>query len=398
MKKIAIIPPFTRPVPPIKGGGVQIGIWEIVKHFKHFKPLVFSISDESLPEYMEENGAAFYHIDVNKVSPLKRFIRTLSIKDYVYYIYEISKVLNKEKPDVVHVRTNPAFIAPLKRFLKYKPKICLQHHTSPFNAIYKNWEIKSIFKQIDLFTAVSQHTVNKEVLRRLPELKSKCKVNHNGINPDQFFPVESNHPNRVEIRNNLGVKDDELLIFFVGQIRYIKGINSVVDAFKELLPKYKKIKLLIIGSASGGKESGNEKQLQFFEEFNKKIDGIKNIIHLHFVSHDDLHKYYQASDIACMPSIYEEPFGLVMAESMATGLPLVTSNRGGIPEFVGEAGFITSKPEESAEIRDYLEKLIIDKDLRKSLGEKARDRIANNFTWKHTAERTEKMFLELLEK
>lgn len=398
MKKVAIIAPCTRPVPPIKGGGVQIGISEVVKHFKKYKPYVFSVDDPQLPDFEQIDNADFIHIPVNKTTPFKRFISSFSTKKYLYYCDEVSKKLNEIKPDIIHIRSNPWFVAPICKKLKYKPKIIMQNHTMPIEKLFKSFEVHRLMKRIDLFTGVSKYVVDTEILNKFPQYKDKCSVIYNGVNIEQFSPYWDNTEKRDQLRDNNGINKKDIVILFVGQIRYDKGVNSIIKAFKEIEPKYPNVKLMIVGSASGGGDNPNKQQTEYLDLFNKLIADLPSnkVIRKGFTGRDAIHDTFLMGDIFCAPSIVRETFGLTNAEAMATGLPVITSDRGGIPEVVGDCGLITTRPDLEDDIIIYLEQLICNQAQRKELGRKSRERISQNFTWAKTASVTEDIYDKLL--
>jgi spore coat protein SA len=224
------------------------------------------------------------------------------------------------------------------------------------------------------------------------------KVIYNGINHDQFSPLWQNDDKRMKLRREAGILDDEILLLYVGQIRADKGVLSVVKAFETLLGSHSNIKLMIIGSASGGNDNPNNRQQKFFDEFNLHIKQLpsKKVIQQGFISRKEIQNIFLMGDIFCAPSIVTETFGLVIAEAMATGLPIITSNKGGIPEVIGDTGFVTTRPEEPDDIIMYANQLIADKKLRLDCGKKAFNRIIENFTWEITAQRTEEIYDQLL--
>ena len=79
------------------------------------------------------------------------------------------------------------------------------------------------------------------------------------------------------------------------------------------------------------------------------------------------------SDIAVIPSIYDDPAPLVVMECMASGLPIITTDSGGIPEYIGKNNCICIKRDNNIvkDLQISLQKLIINKEYRNILGEKA---------------------------
>jgi glycosyltransferase involved in cell wall biosynthesis len=88
------------------------------------------------------------------------------------------------------------------------------------------------------------------------------------------------------------------------------------------------------------------------------------------------------ADAFCLPSFFEG-FGLPALEAMACGVPVVVSDRGALPEVVGEAGLVVAP--EPAPIQDALRRVLSDRCLAQKLGA-AGLRRASGFSWRRTAE------------
>lgn len=163
---------------------------------------------------------------------------------------------------------------------------------------------------------------------------------------------------------------------FAGRIIKEKGAAEAVQAAKKA-----GVKLFIIGPRDEG------------DYWNKKIKphlGGK-IKYVGVVNRNQLYKYFQKAKATLFPIRWEEPFGMVMAESMACGTPVIAFNRGSAPEVVkdGKTGFIVENPEEMARaIRkiDFIKR----RDCRR--------RVEKYFSEKRMAEKYEKLFLRLAKK
>lgn len=93
-------------------------------------------------------------------------------------------------------------------------------------------------------------------------------------------------------------------------------------------------------------------------------------------------EFYQQADISCVPSTWEEPFGLVAIEAMATGRPCVVGDVGGLQDIVvqGETGYIFDRDSPEA-LAEALAKLLDDPAARRRMGDAGRRRVEENYTW-----------------
>ena len=170
------------------------------------------------------------------------------------------------------------------------------------------------------------------------------------------------------LRNKYDIENDEIVILFSGRLVPQKGVKELIIAFAEICNKYK-IRLVIIGNAGFGNKVTNEYDIELMR-LAEKTNG--KIIFTGFIHNTELPKYHAMSDIAVVPSIWSEPAGLVVVEAMASGLPLIVTNSGGIPEYTNKECSIIIDNDSNIirNIKGALEILIKD--------EKLRTKLANN--------------------
>ena len=109
---------------------------------------------------------------------------------------------------------------------------------------------------------------------------------------------------------------------------------------------------------------------------------------------NEIEKYFSSADIFVFPTLYE-PFGLVILEAMASGLPVVTSKLAGAAELIenGKDGLLLDDPKNPKEIAEKVNYLIENERIRRAMGRNARKKAE-----KHPWERTAKEMLEVFEK
>ena len=111
-----------------------------------------------------------------------------------------------------------------------------------------------------------------------------------------------------------------------------------------LLDNYSNIKLLIIGSPFFG---NTENEDDFVRELKLKAESIKErIIFTGFIPYSDMPQYLKLSDIAVIPSLWDDPCPNTVLEAQAMGLPIITTRRGGIPEEVTDKNAILLSTDE----------------------------------------------------
>lgn len=190
---------------------------------------------------------------------------------------------------------------------------------------------------------------------------------------------------------NLTLDDDkkDIVIGIIKSLEAIYGIEFLIKAFATLKNKYKNLplKLLIVGDGSLRRE---------LEELVENLD-IKNLVYFTGrISYDKISKYHNMVDIAVYPS-ESESFGVAVIEAGACEKPVIVSNVGGLPEVVenGKTGFVVKYGDINA-IVNALERLILDKQLRKNMGKNARKRIMKLYDWKNSVKLMLKIYENLV--
>jgi glycosyltransferase involved in cell wall biosynthesis len=111
---------------------------------------------------------------------------------------------------------------------------------------------------------------------------------------------------------------------------------------------------------------------------------------------EELVRHYCAAEIAVTASVYEG-FGLPCAEAMSCGTPVIATRAGALPEVVGDddAGLLVP-PEDPVALANAIKRLLADGALRQKMGQMARKRIEQRFSWEDAARRTLKVYEEVV--
>jgi len=208
----------------------------------------------------------------------------------------------------------------------------------------------------------------------------KITVAYSGTNLGEFQP-ENRNAYRAEIRDKHGVADDELLLLFVGNPFSRKGLDRVMEALPAL--GNRKYRLMICGK---------DDPTPFLDK--AKSLGVADHLVWNIGLTSEINKYFAAADVFVFPTRYE-PFGLVITEAMASGLPVITSKDAGAAELIedGKDGLLIEDPEDSRKIAGLIVSLADDASLRQRLGIAARHKV-EQYTWDKTAD----IMLEVLQK
>lgn len=216
--------------------------------------------------------------------------------------------------------------------------------------------------------AVCSSFLRETFAKRSPGLASKTTVVFNGVNTQLFYP-------REDIR-------EAKTVFFVGRFDEEKGVLQLVRAYGLVLDRHPDA-VLVIGGTTG---FGVHRETSYVREVRKAAHSLvrDRNARIHFpgyIHHDrELPGWFQRATVFCSPSLFQEPFGLVNVEAMASGTPVVGSGRGGIPEVLGRAGLLID-PDRVEEFAALLADLLERAEYRASLGRAARTRCLEMFDW-----------------
>ena len=224
---------------------------------------------------------------------------------------------------------------------------------------------------------VLSERMRREFLSHYGSLEERLFVIPSGVDSTRYTPA--NVPlYRDEIRRRHGVAEASALLLFVGGYWERKGVAQAIKALARL--RYPDVTLMIVGK-------GN---ILEYQELARREGVEKRVVFTGPT--EQTWKYYAACDIFLLPTLYE-PFGLVILEAMAAGLPVVVSGDAGAAELVrdGTDALLLKDAGDVDEIAAMLELLLEDDGLRKRMGEEAR-RTALCHTWSRVAQRTVKVY------
>ena len=221
-------------------------------------------------------------------------------------------------------------------------------------------------------------------------LTAKSEAVWNGIETNNL-PTFSNEE-KVAVRKDFFLcQNDEIVIALVGRINSWKGQQLLLHAFALLSKTHKNIKLVYLGSAPPNQEVFEIDLKSKIREFHLE----DRVVIIPFQK--EITKFWNSIDIAVVPSTEPEPFGMVVIEAMLAKKPVVASNHGGPTEIVvnGGTGFLF-EPNNHESLAQALEKLIQDKQLGATFGEKGFERVLDTFSLKSHVTHFEKIFEELI--
>ena len=165
---------------------------------------------------------------------------------------------------------------------------------------------------------------------------------------------------------------DSMVVGVLGRLSRTKGQRLFLDALLPLLAGEPRLRLTI-GGATDFEDPREEDHLRRLVEESGHADRVE------FQGAVDALEFLDALDVLVVPSLWEEPFGLVAVEGMARGLPVVATRSGALPELVadGETGLLVER--DAGDLRAAVSRLVADPGLRSELGAAGRRRVEERF-------------------
>ncbi|MGH9968275.1 MAG: glycosyltransferase family 4 protein [Pyrinomonadaceae bacterium] len=221
----------------------------------------------------------------------------------------------------------------------------------------------------------------KEQLMNGGVKENKIVVRHLGIDTNRFKPDPSA---QQRLKENYGIQPDELILSTVQYLRPIKNPQTIVQACGELAKRNLRAHLFV---------AGDGEMLEELQALSRRL-GIADRTHWLGLVPDPT-SLLQASDLFILSTV-GEAFGLVLAESMACGVPVVGSRSGGIPEVVvdGETGLLVP-PLEPELFADAIAQLGRDTEMRSRLSRQAIKRVREQFSMEKTVGATMRIYESL---
>jgi len=318
--KIATILPYKENYTYSKAQAAAIWVCDFFKYSKYLNSnYIFGNTDTK--DYLSKN---YINIDISNIkskfsSTTKEYCRNI--------IYKIKD----ENFDIIEIHNRPLIFNYLKK--EINSKYILYFHNDPLtmNGSKTAKERLNLLISLDKIVFVSKWVQNRFFIDLDKKLSDKTEI---------VYPS-------IHKINKLNKKDKK--ITFVGKLNISKGYDIYKDAITKILDEFNDWKAYSIGD----------------EDRKRPIITHQNHKELGFLKHKDVLKFLNKSEIAVVPSRWEEPFGRTALESSSRACATIISNKGGLPETTDHC--VILKRLNSKELYKEIKKLILDPKLRKKI-------------------------------
>lgn len=328
--KIAILTCGILPIPAVQGGAVENMI-DFYLEYNDQKKLhditIYSPWNAKTRKHpaLSSDVNHYHYIDVSSLKArIARRIHSYFHSDEYYnyfidyYFEQVYKDMKQEDFDLIVLENSPGHAYKLSR--RGYHNIILHLNNDLLNANSRFHDV--IFNGLTTILTCSDY-----IKKRVSTIATSDKIQtlYNAIDVESF----TSNKHSAMSRKDIGLTEEDFVIVYSGRVNKDKGVSELIDAVL-LLKDKSDVKLMIIGGTFYG-NAGSEDD--FVRTLKNKAQNLGNrIVFTGFISYEKMPNYLQLADIAVLPSMWDEPFGLTIIEAMAAGVPLITTRSGGIPE------------------------------------------------------------------
>ena len=350
--RIAILTSGILPVPAVQGGAVENLIdfcLEYNDRHRLHDITVYSIWHPDVEQHPALNSKVnhYIYIKVNSLwGRLKKYIYKQTHKEgyyhytIEYFLDEVIRLIKHRQYDIILLENRPGYTLRIQDLTT--SKIVIHQENDFLNDQSK--EGMTIYDKAALIINTSDYITRR--VKTIDKNSYKCKTVLNGIDTDCFYTAIS------QKRDFMGFHDTDFVIVYSGRLNKEKGILELLQAIKKI--NRADIKLLIIGGSFYGKD---KQPTEFIHLLKQESEAVKDkVLFTGYLNYEQIPSYLKMADIAVVPSMWDEPFGLTVVEALAAGLPLITTRSGGIPEICDGVATIVDRED----IVNNLAKAILD--------------------------------------
>lgn len=354
--------------PPKWVAGTEIATYNIAKHLakRGHEVHVITSLDEGLPKESIEQSFYVHRIKI----PQMRFLGII-----VFWLKALP-LLKRLKPDMVHGQsTTMGIVGFLAKKLLKKPYTVYARGSE----VYLPWLFKTPISKLVLRRADVVIALTEDMKTEMQKIYSRdVAVIPNGIDLESYEDL----PTKEASRQRLALNNNDKIILFVGTLRPVKGLKYLIQAMNIIRQKDTKARLMLIGY-------GEERQS--LEGLVKELDLGDRVTFVGKVPNEKVPEYMSASDVFVLPSV-SEGFPVVILEAMASGLPIVATKVGGLPEIVkdGESGFLV-EPSNPEQLADRVLTLLKNEDSRQRMIMNNRNKV-QQYSWENTVGQLEAIY------
>ena len=296
------------------------------------------------------------------------------------YIVRLCKVILKEKVDIVHVNNGMNNLESVIAAILLGRKYIVHFHGVEWPG-FVQWLLRN---HVHKYIVISQYLAEALSENGFPRERM-------AVIPNPYQECHALSKIGTELRVRYGIEQEDKVFAIVGRIVRWKGHVEFLNAAFIILQAVPDAKALIIGDFSDGDIAYQNKIQKIITDSGYE----KRIIMTGYVK--DVGSIYSSMDVCVHTSIEPEPFGLVIIEAMANGVPVIASDRGAPKEIITHDvnGYIVN-PDSTQKIAEIAIRLLRDDELRGKIANSARQHVQQHYNEKNYAHAVECIYADVL--
>lgn len=383
------------PVPPVKGGAIEHWVHQVVNKLN---PQQFEITVISRPSGLHSSEPVRY-VGIPWTNTEKAFYwlkERVSWRNPLRYLAKIQNVVayglrvtaQVKDAAIVVVHNEPNLLLLMRK--QARQQWILHMHNNHLNhAIFKSL-YQRMLHQVDLVICVSAY-IQRMAQQTYPQHAHKFVVLFNATDTELFQPYGQTA--QAAVSELLQLPEATPLVLYVGRLTQEKGVDVLIQAFKQTLLTHPNVRLVIAGSSffEGAAITAYQKRLA---DIARPI--ANHIVFTGYIPHAQLKHLYAAANIVVLPSVWQDPCPLVVLETMASGTCIIASRVGGVPEVVehGVNGVLVM-PNQVDELAQALSTLLAEPQRASQMAQAARQKMLRGYAWEHLVHKLEHLLLTL---
>ena len=393
--KICHVAPELLPVPPSRGGAIERWIRDAAEGLAARGHEVHVVSrDHGDGRTVDQVDGVHYHF-ITVPPSIDRGMPAVMFRGLRHY-RKTRALLAAIAPDVVHHHSRPAGLW-LSATRGSRSVISLHSMDYGWSFGYARWDRRLFnrgFAAAARVLAVSNF-IREHTEQRYPVVRGKSATVYNGVDGTLFRPPSPDPPSLAGTGASFGEtgSSGDAPILYVGRVEERKGVHVLIDAFEQVISKQRpRSRLRIVGPHSYWDAAPSP----YYQALAERCAANPRI-ELRGPTYNDqeLAAVYRDAAVSVVPSVFPEALGLTSLEAQASGVPVVVSDSGGLPETVaaGKSGLVFDNGN-AGQLAEAVLSIVSDDERRRAMGAAARDWVMRTFSWDVIAAELEQVYAE----
>lgn len=391
--RICHVAPELLPVPPSRGGAIERWIRDAAVRLRGRGHEVHVIArDHGDGRQQGVIDGVHYHFVV--IPPTIDSGVPAVMWRGLWHYNAVRQLLGAIAPDVVHHHSRPAGLWLSKGGAPRAAQVISLHSMDyGWSFGYARWD-RRLFNRG--FAAAARvlgvsNFIREHAEQRYPSVIGKSRTVYNGVDGTVFGPASSDDSGG----SRPGADATEAPILYVGRVEERKGVHVLVDAFEQVISRQRpRSRLRIVGPHS----YWNTEPSPYYRALAERCAANPRI-ELRGPTYDDgeLAEVYRDAVVSVVPSVFPEALGLTSLEAQASGVPVVVSDAGALPESVdaGRSGLVFASGN-AGQLGEAVLSIVSNDERRRTMGGAAREWVMRRFSWDVIAAELERNYLEVL--